>query len=164
LTNHVKPLLLVSGFLGAGKTTFLRRMLATLDETEFYADVILNDFANAEIDTATLRGPSATTVSPIAAGCACCESLDELVFLCKSVYRSKANIILLELNGTADPLALLESFALMGDRLPFSPRLQICIIDARHWGKRNEFSLLEQRQLETVKCPEFGGQRILLFG
>ena len=150
MIDKAKPLLVVSGFLGAGKTSFLRQILAALDRTKFYTDVILNDFANAEIDTATLQESSATTVSPIAAGCACCESLDELVALCEAAKRSTADLLILELNGTADPLALLESFTLLEERLPFFPRLQVCVIDARHWGRRNNFALLEQRQLETA--------------
>ena len=145
-----KPLLIISGFLGAGKTTLLRRILAELDARELRSDVILNDFENATIDAATLNKHTTTTVAPIAAGCACCESLDELLTLCEAAASGAGDLLLLELNGTADPLALLESFTLVENKLPFFPRLQVCVVDARHWGKRNEFSRLEARQLESA--------------
>lgn len=54
------------------------------------------------------------------------------------------------LNGTADPLPVLESFSLMEDKLPFFPRLQICLVDARQWGERGDLTALEKRQLETA--------------
>jgi len=71
--HPVKPLLLITGFLGAGKTALLRRLLMDLRRQDCRADVILNDFSNAEIDAATLDSSSVTSVAPLSAGCACCE-------------------------------------------------------------------------------------------
>jgi G3E family GTPase len=48
------PLLLVAGFLGAGKTTFLRALLPALARRGLRARVLLNDFQNARVDGATL--------------------------------------------------------------------------------------------------------------
>lgn len=145
-----KPLLFITGFLGAGKTTLLRTLLLELSKRGKKADVILNDFANAELDAATLDHSSAASIAPIAASCACCESLDELTALCRAAMEGEGDLLLIELNGTAEPLALLEAFTLMEDRFPFFPRLQVCIVDGRHWGAREEFSALERRQLETA--------------
>lgn len=145
-----KPLLLITGFLGAGKTTLLRRLLTDLQQNNYKADVILNDFANAEIDSATIDPSFTTSLVPLAAGCACCESLDELVLLCRSASQGKGDLVLIELNGTADPLPLLETFTLLEDRLKFFPRLQVCVIDARHWEERSEYNDLERQQLETA--------------
>ena len=89
-------------------------------------------------------------MAPLAAGCACCDSLEELVQLCKTASNAKGDLLLVELNGTADPLVLLETFTLMEKRLAFFPRYQVCVIDARYWGKRDEFEILERRQLETA--------------
>ncbi len=148
--NNAKPFLLITGFLGAGKTTLLKSLLHELGPRNIKADVILNDFANADIDVATLNPSLFSSVAPLAAGCACCESLEELVQLCKTASKGKGDLLLVELNGTADPLVLLETFTLMENRLAFFPRYQICVIDARYWGKRDEFKILERRQLETA--------------
>ncbi|MBT5063538.1 MAG: hypothetical protein HOI50_04790 [Verrucomicrobia bacterium] len=145
-----KPLLLITGFLGAGKTTLLRSLLTDIVEYGFKTDVILNDFGDAEIDSATLDCTSLTSLAPLAAGCACCESLEELVVLCRTAAKGKGDFVLVELNGTADPLPLLETFTLLEERLPFFPRLQVCVIDARHWESRKDYNDLEQRQLETA--------------
>lgn len=144
-----KPLIFLTGFLGAGKTTLLRSLLLQLRAHGRSADVILNDFANAELDAATLS-EGVASLSPIAASCACCESLDELMELCIAASRSCGDAVLIELNGTADPLALLEAFTLLERQIPFHPRLQVGLVDARHWDARGEFGPLEQRQLETA--------------
>ena len=144
-----KPLLFITGFLGAGKTTLLRALLDELSKVGRTADVILNDFENAEIDASTLH-ERAASIYPIAASCACCDSLDDLVKLCLATQNSKGDVLLIELNGTADPLPLLETFTLVEEKLPFLPRWQVGVVDARHWGQRDEFAPLEQRQVETA--------------
>lgn len=145
----MKPLLLITGFLGAGKTTLLRAILTEYQHLGRSADVILNDFENAELDAATLPDVAAS-VAPIAASCACCDSLGDLVQLALAAQRSRGDALLVELNGTADPLPLLESFTLLEEKIPFFPRWQVGVVDARHWGRRDEFAPLEHRQLETA--------------
>lgn len=146
---RTKPLLFVTGFLGTGKTTLLRELILEMKARGFCADVILNDFANAEIDATTLDS-SVATIAPIAASCACCESLDELVELCKTAAAAEGDFLLIELNGTADPLSLLEAFTLLESKIPFFPRMQVCTIDVRLWGLRGDLGALEIRQLETA--------------
>lgn len=144
-----KPLLFLTGFLGAGKTTLLRGILKESQALGRSCDVILNDFENAEIDAATLPD-CAASIAPIAASCACCDSLEDLVQLALAAQASRGDALLVELNGTADPLPLLESFTLLEEKLPFFPRWQVAVIHARNWGRRGEFEALERRQLETA--------------
>ncbi|WP_411827631.1 GTP-binding protein [Luteolibacter sp. AS25] len=144
-----KPLLLLTGFLGAGKTTFLRKLLTALKPWQVNADVILNDYENAHIDAETLRD-TAASVEAIAASCACCEGLEFLVDLSISANASRNDILLVEVNGTADPIPLLESFILLESKLRRNPRWQVCVIDARNLGNRGAYRSLEELQLETA--------------
>ncbi|MFD8079888.1 CobW family GTP-binding protein [Streptomyces sp. NPDC059718] len=70
---------LVSGFLGAGKTTWLEQRLR--DEPDAADVLLVNDFADAGVDTRTLwnavRGVG-VLVEEIVGGCACCDRLDDL--------------------------------------------------------------------------------------
>ena len=127
----------------------LRSLLEELKKLDRRADVILNDYENAEIDASTLHGRAAS-IFPIAASCACCDSLEDLVKLCLAAQNSEGDVLLIELNGTADPLPLLETFTLLEKKMPFRPRWQVGIVDGRHWGKREQFTSLEQRQVETA--------------
>ncbi|MFD2255213.1 CobW family GTP-binding protein [Luteolibacter algae] len=144
-----KPLILLTGFLGAGKTTFLRALLKSTADFQLHADVILNDYENAHLDSETLRDHAAT-VEAIAASCACCEGLDFLIDLSVSASTSRNDLLFIELNGTADPLPLLESFTLLEPKLLRQPRWQVCVIDARTFGQSRDHRSICELQLETA--------------
>jgi G3E family GTPase len=144
-----RPSLMITGFLGAGKTTFMRSLLVDLHRRQIAADVILNDYENAEIDAGTLRGDAAS-VEALAASCACCDGLAPLVDLAVAAGRSVNDLLVIELNGTADPLPLLESFTLLESRLRFRPRWQVCVLDARQFPRSGNHGALESLQLQTA--------------
>ena len=106
-----RPLVLITGFLGAGKTTFLRDLLIQIKSQDLTADVILNDYKNASLDAETLHG-KAESIATLAASCACCDGLSDLVQLAVTAQASRSSVLVVELNGTADPLPLLEAFIL----------------------------------------------------
>jgi G3E family GTPase len=145
----VRPLLMLTGFLGTGKTTLLRSILDELTEREHLADVLLNDRENASIDRETLEDRAANVLA-LTGSCVCCEGYDELVEMILKASKSQHDLLLIELNGTADPIPLLESFTLLESKFCLRPRWQVCVIDARHFGKRGNFDELEKLQLETA--------------
>ncbi|MBM3863874.1 MAG: hypothetical protein FJ385_08015 [Verrucomicrobia bacterium] len=51
------PLLVITGFLGTGKTSLLRELLPQLEESGITPHVILNDHQNARIDASSLQAP-----------------------------------------------------------------------------------------------------------
>ena len=143
------PLLMLTGFLGAGKTTLLKEILSDLGEREILTDVILNDRENAQIDRETLRD-QASSVAALTGSCVCCEGLDELCGMVLKAGKSRHEVLLIELNGTADPVPLQESFTLLESQFLLHPRWQVCVIDSRYFGKRSQFRELEALQLETA--------------
>ena len=78
-----------------------------------------------------------------------CDSLEELVLLCKAAASGKGDLLLIELNGTADPLALLETLT-WEKRLPlFSEMAGLCDRCSSLGRRRRALTLLKRRQLET---------------
>ncbi len=144
-----RPLVLITGFLGAGKTTFLKNFLANLSTHSLCADVILNDYENADLDAQTIQEKTAT-IFPLSASCACCGGFDDLIRLSINAQNSKSDLLLIELNGTADPIPVLETFTLLEGKLRFRPRLQVAIIDARLFETRGIYNELESIQLQTA--------------
>jgi G3E family GTPase len=142
-------MVMLTGFLGAGKTTFLRELLEHLPSQHLTADVILNDYENAEIDAETIQG-KAESIAPLSASCACCGGFDDLIQLCLAAQKTRSDVLLMELNGTADPVPLLEIFTLLESKLQFRPRWQIAIIDASQFGQRGDYNELELEQLQTA--------------
>lgn len=130
------PVLIIAGFLGAGKTTFIRELLPRLAEGTRAPYVILNDFLNAAIDASTLKNLGAE-IKELAAGCVCCDETGSLVEAILRVPVFIRPLIIIEANGTTDPYRLIETLTLtptLRDRI--GPILQATIVNESRWGKR----------------------------
>ena len=145
----MRPMVLFSGFLGAGKTTSLRTLLGHLPGHRLSADVILNDYENADLDAGTLE-EKVGSIAPLSASCACCSGLDDLVNLALAAQETRSDVLLIELNGTADPIPLLEVFTILERNLKLRPRWQVAVIDGRNFGRRGDYDELEIQQLQTA--------------
>jgi len=79
----------------------MRKLLESLKSHRIEADVILNDYENADLDAETIRD-SAATLMPLAAACACCSGLDELISVAMVAQRTRSPVLIVEINGTAN--------------------------------------------------------------
>lgn len=114
IADNRMRLTLLGGFLGSGKTTWLRHQLhhgALAD-----AFVIVNEAAETSVDDALL-GRSAE-LAVLAGGCACCEAKDGLIALLRSICdrrvsreagASPLNRIVIETSGLADPAPIVAA-------------------------------------------------------
>ncbi len=105
-------LTILGGFLGSGKTTWLRHQL---HEGRFAAaHVIVNEAAEMPVDDALLGRSSRLSV--LAGGCACCAGKAAMIALLRELcdVRSKSidgrvDEIILETSGLADPAPIVEA-------------------------------------------------------
>lgn len=97
-------LLLVTGFLGAGKTTFLKRLLKLHARQK--TAVIVNEFGRAGMDGALLEGLGATLreVTGGSAFCAC--RLDQFEDALRAVAVEQPDWVFVEASGLSDPSAV----------------------------------------------------------
>src|SRR5215470_12663848 len=109
------PVTVVTGFLGAGKTTLVRYFLS-LPEGAGTA-VIVNEFGEAGIDDALLRS-SSDNIALLGNGCLCCTVRSDLhVTLHRLVADRKRGVVpyfgrvVIETSGLADPSPILTTFA-----------------------------------------------------
>jgi putative photosynthetic complex assembly protein 2 len=94
----------VSGFLGAGKTTFMRARLQTAGPRTV---VLVNDFASVGVDGSLLRERGADVVE-LPNGCICCSLRKDLAQQLKSVVAQwSPERVLIEPSGVADLASLL---------------------------------------------------------
>lgn len=108
------PLTLLGGFLGSGKTTWLRHQLHHGKMPD--ALIVVNEAANVPVDDLLLY--RSLNVWVLAGGCACCEGLEDLVQLLRkfcdqrvgSDYAaSRFRRVILETSGLADPAPIAEA-------------------------------------------------------
>ncbi len=97
-------LTVLGGFLGSGKSTWLRHRLH--EGALQGAHVIVNEAAETSVDQVLLHG--SVGLSTLAGGCACCAGLGRLVALLReiadrSVSGMRIDRIVLETSGLADP-------------------------------------------------------------
>jgi len=104
------PFFLVTGFLGSGKTTFLKRMLEK-HETEKKIAIIQNEFAPANIDGAMLkRDGKQFEILEINNGSVFCVCLlsNFISSLTEFIKEHKPDVIFLEASGLSDPIAIAQ--------------------------------------------------------
>ncbi|MFZ0711193.1 MAG: GTP-binding protein [Terrimicrobiaceae bacterium] len=143
------PLVLLVGFLGSGKTTFLKNLLPLLQRQGIEPHVVINDYQNARVDAEQLRGLAAE-ISAISGDCVCCGSREELVTTLEAFDHIPGRIVLVETNGTTDSEQLIEILALEKNLRRFSLPVQLSVIDAQRWQKRFWHNALEREQARTA--------------
>ncbi len=93
------PLTVLGGFLGAGKTTALNRLLR---DAPARVGVLVNDFGAIGVDAALIAGQGGGVVS-LANGCVCCAIGPDLGDSLARVVAMVPERIVIEASGVADP-------------------------------------------------------------
>ena len=102
------PLLLLTGFLGSGKTTTLGHWLKHTDVPLKRAAVIINDFGSVNVDAALLARRQLELRS-ITGGCVCCQSFEDLVTQVGALADNpNFDLAWIETSGLADPEEVLD--------------------------------------------------------
>ncbi len=148
-TRSMTPLVAIVGFLGSGKTTFLKNLLPVLRARGVSPYVVINDYQNAKIDAQQLQALT-DEVRAISGDCVCCGSRDELMETLEKFEHKSGRVVLLETNGTTDSDQLIELLSLGESLKGFSLPLQVSLIDAKRWQKRFWHNALEREQARTA--------------
>jgi G3E family GTPase len=144
------PVIVVTGFLGAGKTTLIR---ALIDRPEgANTAIVVNEFGEIGIDQALLRASSDATVL-LGQGCLCCEVRSDLQETLRALFidRGRGAVpsfarVVIETSGLADPGPVLQTFA--SDRAlggEFHLQALVAVVDAPN-GAANLARMPEARK------------------
>jgi G3E family GTPase len=127
------PFTVLTGFLGAGKTTVLNRVLSRPQGRRIA--VLVNELGRIAIDSKLILSRGGDVLE-LAGGCVCCKvdiKNDLWDGIVDVVRRSRPDHVVLETTGVAEPAAILEGL----ERLPDGYREHIavagiaCVVDAR---------------------------------
>ncbi len=136
------PTTVVSGFLGAGKTSLINRLVAARAGAERIG-VVVNEAGDIGLD-GDLLGDVSDDVVEIADGCVCCTSQGELLEAITRLHGAAGQLdrIIVETSGLADPGPVIDALASVAHVLRLDT--MVTVIDAVH----------ALDQLDRLKSPE----------
>ncbi|MGB1215702.1 MAG: CobW family GTP-binding protein [Pikeienuella sp.] len=94
------PALIVSGYLGAGKTTLINAFLK--DPQGCRATVLVNDFGAINLDADLIENAHGDTIA-LTNGCACCAIGDDLLAAARKAAVGGPDLVIVEASGVAEP-------------------------------------------------------------
>ncbi|MDW7693974.1 GTP-binding protein [Flammeovirgaceae bacterium SG7u.111] len=125
-----RPTTILTGFLGAGKTTYLNHMMER-NQNVRYA-IIENEFGEQGIDSELVIRPEDGIIE-LNNGCLCCTLHNNLFDILNALFERKDEYdeIIIEATGVADPAGLAEPFVSHPAIKEFFPLSSIiCLVDA----------------------------------
>ena len=144
-------LYLVCGFLGSGKTTFLKKILSHFTYNGKKCGVLMNEFGKIGIDGKTL--PNDIDIVELNNGSVFCQCLhgrfiEELV---KFRDFESLDVLLIEASGMADPSSLLDDLSSLREKngINYYPKAMICLIDSEYFLELNEVILTVRKQVQA---------------
>lgn len=125
------PVIIVTGFLGAGKTTLINTILEQNQSTRFA--IIENEVGEVSIDSKLLKGKNKATVVELNNGCICCTIHNEFSLSLQELIKNYKNLdqLIIETTGVANPQPVINEFYQDPElgRL-FELKGTICLVDS----------------------------------
>lgn len=130
-----KPnVLILSGFLGSGKTTVLIRLIEHLRAkhgTDYRIAIIENEIGSASVDSSIIQD-AGYSVTELLSGCVCCTLIGQLVpALAKLTEELNPDLIILEATGVATPESMRDNISKYGG---YEVRVAT-LVDASRWQR-----------------------------
>lgn len=134
--THKIPTTVITGFLGAGKTTLIRHLLANADGRKLA--LIINEFGDVGVDGEILKACGSEAcgeedIIELANGCICCTVADDFVpTMNKLLDRAvKPDHIIIETSGLALPQPLVRAFNWPDIKTRVTVDAVITVVDAK---------------------------------
>ena len=132
--NDKPNVLILSGFLGSGKTTVLVRLVEHLRAKggdDYRIAIIENEIGSASVDSSIIQ-EAGYSVTEMLSGCVCCTLIGQLVpALEKLSAELNPDLVILEATGVATPGSMRDNIAKYGG---YDVRIAT-IVDASRWQR-----------------------------
>lgn len=150
MNNKITPITLLTGYLGAGKTTLMNHVLTNQDG--YKVAVIVNDIGEVNIDAKLIaeggfiQEKDNGKVVPLSNGCICCTLKEDLMQQIVDILKTrKFDYIMIEASGICEPLPIAQTITLLANSLEQYGLPKMCRLD-------NVVTVVDSMRLAT----EFG--------
>ena len=134
MSNKVTGITILTGYLGAGKTTLMNHILT--NQEGYKVAVIVNDIGEVNIDAKLIsdegfiKEEDKGNVVPLSNGCICCTLKEDLMKQILELLKSgKFDYILIEASGICEPLPIAQTVMLLESSLERAGLPKICRLD-----------------------------------
>lgn len=128
------PVLIVTGFLGAGKTTFINRLLEQNKGVKIR--IIENEFGDVSIDAQLMTDYRPESIIELNNGCICCTIYNEFSLTLQELVKKHHHLeqLIIETTGIADPGPVIEPFYQDEDlKRFFEFKGTVCLVDSENF-------------------------------
>ena len=127
----------ITGFLGAGKTTFLNKLIQKHNALKLI--IVENEFGTVPIDNELISGVAVREVVDLNSGCICCTISNEFALSLLEIAdrAGDADFLIIETSGVADLSNVIRPF--LSDELlaeHFVYEGSICLVDACNFDRQ----------------------------
>ena len=133
MNNKIVPVTILTGYLGAGKTTLINHVLN--NQEGYKVAVIVNDIGEVNID-ADLIGKGGIvnqqddSLVPLSNGCICCTlKVDLMKQIVELVKSGKFDYILIEASGICEPMPIVQTLTVLSDETGSYGIPKLCRLD-----------------------------------
>jgi G3E family GTPase len=155
------PLIILTGFLGSGKTTFLQHFIEYQTQRSRFVAVIQNEIGAIGLDGKLLD----YQVTEIDEGCVCCSLVGNLKRAIQGILESfSPDHFILETSGLANPLNLIDEMADLEDTVRFD--CTVTVVDALNFDETLADYRIAVAQIRAAdvlilnKCDLIDGSRL----
>ena len=134
MENKVTPITVLTGYLGAGKTTLMNHILT--NQEGYKVAVIVNDIGEVNIDAKLIadggfiQEQDKGNVVPLSNGCICCTLKEDLMKQIVDILKTrKFDYILIEASGICEPLPIAQTITMLSNSLEQSGMPKMCRLD-----------------------------------
>ena len=150
MNNKITPITLLTGYLGAGKTTLMNHILT--NQEGYKVAVIVNDIGEVNIDAKLIadggfiQEKDNGKVVPLSNGCICCTLKEDLMQQIVDILKTKQfDYIMIEASGICEPLPIAQTITVLANSLEQYGLPKMCRLD-------NVVTVVDSMRLAT----EFG--------
>lgn len=132
--------IVLSGFLGSGKTSLVKHILTNVEG--YRVAIILNDVSELDIDVdlvknASIKAKKHDDIFEMSNGCVCCTLKDDMIKEVKKLAKSKKfDYLVIEATGVSTPLPVAQAFAYTPGMEKFAEvYAMVTVVDAENFFK-----------------------------
>lgn len=131
--NKIVPITVLTGYLGAGKTTLINHVLT--NQEGYKVAVIVNDIGEVNIDAELIQKGGVVNekdadLVPLSNGCICCTlKVDLMKQIAELIKTGKFDYILIEASGICEPLPIAQTITILSEQTAQYGLPKICRLD-----------------------------------